>query len=840
MRWLPALVATALGIGAAAGASATTGPASAAAQALGVAVVLWGVALWAWRHDAPGTLTASALAGVIALGVASGAAAMQRAREPALERTLIEAGAWSADADAEADAEASPPLRLEGVLVADAWAAGPVTLLRVRVRRLWAGPCGCPVAVDDEVQLSVGGVLAEGQRGAWRAGRPVSTVGVLRRPSVFRNTGTPDEASQRARRRLAAVGQVKSALQVEVRRGRWLGEVLAGLRAHARRAIARAAGGDTTAAAIGTAILIGDRTGLDPALERRLQRAGTFHVVAISGGNIAVWAAGSIWITAWLTRRRSAAMGLAALTLAAYAALVGGGASVQRATGMALVGLAARWADLRGDAVNVLAVTAGVLVALDPLLVVDVAFWLTSAATLGLVVGLPGDRGGRGGLADLGRALLLTSICAEAALLPVVAAVFHQVTVAGLMLSALAVPAAGVVQVAALAAAVAEPAGGWAVELPGAVLRSAVALIVKSAAVVDVVPGLAWRVPPPSAGVVAVYYLALASWLWLRSAGGVARQRPRRAAAGLAAGAAAWIAISPLTWVRHRPGDVQFVTFDVGQGAAAFVHFPDGRRMLVDAGGATGRGVDLGTLVVGPALRARGIRWIDTLVVTHTDLDHAGGAASIIREFKPSEVWIGVPVADDAIRAAMRGAARDVGAAWREVRRGESIEIDGVRVRLAHPPPPAWERQRVRNDDSVVLTIEHGAVRLVLPGDIGSEIESDVAAAIGAMETPSAAEVGEPRRVTVLAAGHHGSAGSSSAAWLAALRPSVVIVSAGQTNPFGHPAPAMLARAAAVGARVWRTDRDGEVALRTDGRRITIASVAGRRGPESMWADYPR
>lgn len=828
MRWLPVGFAVALGSGAAIGGSAPEWRWVAGAGA----VAVWTLAVWAWRRGSAGALVMCAFTGVAAAGGFAGASAVQRASDPPLVRALAGAGLWPDNG------RAGSPVRLEGVLLSDAWSAGPVVLLRLRVTRVWLGPCGCPLPVDGEVQVGVGGTIAAHHRDAWRSGRRITAEVALRRPSAFRNTGTADETTQRVRRRLAAIGQVKSALQVEVQPGSPVSETLAALRAHARRAIARATGADATAAAVGTAILVGDRTGLDPALETRLQRAGTFHVIAISGGNIALWAAGTIWVTTRLTRRRVAALAGAAAILVAYAALVGGGASVERATGMALVGLVARWADQRGAAVNVLALTAAGLVALDPLLVFDVAFWLTTAATLGLVIGLPGDGAARHTGTRLIHALVLTSVCAELALLPIVAAVFQQVTLAGLVLSALAMPAMAVVQVSALSLVALDPLAPWLAPALGLLLRAAVATVTETATVVDLVPGLAWRVPPPTLAPVVAYYASLAAWLWLRRGGGMSAAPLRHAAGVVAAIAGLWIAVSPLTLVRWRPHALELVVFDVGQGAAALVHFPGGRRMLVDAGGVTGRGADLGALVVGPALRARGIRWIDTLVVTHADLDHAGGAASLVREFGPTEVWSGIAVADDPVMAGLRAAAASVGAAWREVRRGEVLELDGVRVSVAHPSPPEWERQRVRNDDSVVLAIDAGAVRLVLPGDAGADVEPEIATALRWRDLDPGGASAPP--VTVLVAGHHGSAGSTTTPWLAALRPSLGIVSAGAANPFGHPAAATLDRLRAAGAEVWRTDRDGEVTVRSDARGVAVSSVAGRRGPVVVRAAQPR
>jgi competence protein ComEC len=320
----------------------------------------------------------------------------------------------------------------------------------------------------------------------------------------------------------------------------------------------------------------------------------------------------------------------------------------------------------------------------------------------------------------------------------------------------------------------------------------------------------------------------VAAWLVSRRAAAdtALMVRLRRASAVAAPVAAVWIACSPLTLVAWPPGDLRVQVFDVGQGDAVLVQFPNGRRMLVDAGGASTEGRDLGQRVIGPALRVRGVRRLDYLVVTHADRDHIGGAATLVREFRPAEVWMGVPVADDAATAALRAAADAAGAAWRESRRGERIDVGAVQVHVVHPPPPDWERQRVRNDDSVVLALRYDGVRVLLTGDVGAEVEARIAEAIDAADPV-------PPRLTVLKVAHHGSAGSTNDAWLTATRPSLAIVSAGATNPFGHPAEVTLRRLRAAGADVWRTDRDGEVGVRTNGRVIEVHAVTGR----TRWLD---
>ena len=160
--------------------------------------------------------------------------------------------------------------------------------------------------------------------------------------------------------------------------------------------------------------------------------------------------------------------------------------------------------------------------------------------------------------------------------------------------------------------------------------------------------------------------------------------------------------------LRPRPF-LELTAFDVGQGDAIAVRFPNGTTMLVDAGGrASGSRFDVGARVVGPALRARGIRRLDYLVVTHADADHIGGAVSLVGEFRPARGVDrrpggrrrrdGGPAPRPPTRLAPRGARCSAATAWRSA---------PSRSRVLHPPPPDWERQRVRNDDSVVLAVRH-------------------------------------------------------------------------------------------------------------------------------------
>jgi competence protein ComEC len=240
--------------------------------------------------------------------------------------------------------------------------------------------------------------------------------------------------------------------------------------------------------------------------------------------------------------------------------------------------------------------------------------------------------------------------------------------------------------------------------------------------------------------------------------------------------------------------------------------------MLVDAGGLSASSAfDLGDRVVVPVVRDAGFRRIDYLALSHGDPDHIGGARSILREFQPREVWEGIPVPRFEPLTALRLAAQASGLRWSNVYRGDHLLVDGVDVFARHPVPADWERQKVRNDDSLVLDLRWRDVSVLLTGDIGRSVEGDVAMATA------------PARLRVIKIPHHGSLTSSTPAFVGALHPQIAVASAGRANHFGHPVPEVLDRYRALGAEIFRTDQDGAVMVSTDGFSIDVRTFAGRR-----------
>ncbi len=257
-------------------------------------------------------------------------------------------------------------------------------------------------------------------------------------------------------------------------------------------------------------------------------------------------------------------------------------------------------------------------------------------------------------------------------------------------------------------------------------------------------------------------------------------------------------------------GELKAYFLDVGQGDSIFIVFPCGKNMLIDGGDPRQINTDLTGF-----LRRRGVRRIDAAVLTHAHADHAGGLLEVLEKF-PAGMFIepGYNHTTDLYLNLLELALRkDI--AYQNVSRGDTLKgFGGVEITFFNPPRDFYADESPLNNNSIVIHMRYGDVKFLFTGDIERRAEADLVRIYGKSLSSH-----------ILKAPHHGSGSSSTPAFLKAVTPAVAVISAGEGNSFGHPHPSVVSRYLSAGAELYRTDIDGTVVVKTDGKKITVKTL---------------
>ena len=625
-------------------------------------------------------------------------------------------------------------------------------------------------SVSGRIQATVYGVppsLTEGQR--------IATRLKLHPATGFRNPGTFDYGAHLARQgiRVVATGRAESIATLDDLAPPWTVRV--------RRAAVAAIGEALPpgSAALLAGLLLGDRTDLPRDVDEAFRLAGVYHVLAVSGFNVAILAAAAWALCRFLRLPRRAGAATAIVIVIGFALVVGPSPSVLRAVLMAVLVLAALLLERDASVTNSLALAALAILAVRPGDLFDPGFQLSFAATLGIVVA-PLPRG-------LIVGALAVSTAAQLAVLPVTLAHFNQLSTIGVIANLGVVPLAGAATVMGLVAVglsfLSETVGAVAFDAVWPVLLALRGIVALAARV----PGAVVHLPAPGPIAVTCYVGGLALLLLPARA---ASTRSRLAHQGVA------VRASRLRG-RHR-----------GVAARAIARrAASDRRARRRSGRRGGRRDAQRPHVAG----RRRIRWTDA-----PGRRRARRRAVSLEPRRP-------PSRRRRRHARRRRSRRRRGGGTtplpdrRAVDRPERpVGAAAVRPRARDAVAAAGAARGRRNDAGLVLRVELGLASFLLAADIGAAREHELVVS------------GARLASTVLKIAHHGSRFSTTAEFLRAVRPTAAAISVGARNAYGHPDSGVLARLAEEGVEVYRTDRDGAVIFETDGGTLTVTRWARR------------
>ena len=611
-------------------------------------------------------------------------------------------------------------------------------------------------------------------------------------------------------------------------------------------------------AALMDAMVLGEDAFLENGSRVEFQRSGTYHVLVVSGMNLSILAFVIFWTLRQFHLDQALASVVTVVVSFAYAFVTGVGPPVWRAALMLAIYLGARILYRERSMLNALGAAAlGVLI-YDPHALFGASFQLTFLAVLIIAaIGVPvlerttqpyskglrllrstsydvhvpakvaqfrldlrliagrlrrfiGERLAFILPRELARItlavceLVFISALMQAGLALPMAYYFHRATTMGMPANLVVVPLTEILMPAAVAAVglgyissiAARPAvwiSSWSLNLITGTVHW-----LGGSRLADL------RVPTPAQPIVVLAWLTLAFAMLL-----VWRRRLVVFATLTAlAAVAAWIAMVPPR-PQVRPGILEVTAIDVGQGDSILVVTPEGRTILVDAGGLPywmHSSFDIGEQVVSSYLWSRGMERLDVVVITHDHSDHLGGMPSVIANFRPPELWLSTDAPNrelDPILAQAKAAGMKI-----KVRtEGEQFDFGGAHFQMLGPDKDEARVASHPNFQSLVFTVTLAGTTALLEADAERAEEWRI--------------VQQHPEAQLLKVAHHGSSGSTSADLLAAVHPQYAVISAGVRNMYGHPRREVLERLQHDGVKTYRTDMTGAVSFYLDGKTVT-------------------
>jgi len=624
------------------------------------------------------------------------------------------------------------------------------------------------------------------------------------------------------------------------------------------------------------AMVTGDRTYLTHSLRVGFERTGSFHMLVVSGFHLAIVAGFLFWIARRLRLPRVPATLLTIAASFGYALFTGFATPVQRSLWMVTLYLLARLVYRERSPLNTIGFATLCLLALSPRSLFESSLQMTLLAVVAIGgVALPllqasihpyltatrdlrlteidgklaprqaqfrlalrafaadletawiGPLGGRFAwrvfpwtvrwILRIGELLAVSCIVELAMTLPM-AIYFHRITVFALPVNVFILPLLAVLMPAALATLMALAVWPAAAVFPGAIVAVFLHFGAGLVRLFGSLPYGDFRIPAPLLGQSAAFCALLAAAIVLARRGRWARR-----AAWVALVMAAGAAVLPRP-VQHPRNALLVEAIDVGQGDSLLLITPEGKTLLVDGGGFGGgprqapQDFDIGEQVVSEALWSRGIRRLDAVALSHAHSDHMGGLPSVLRNFRPAELWVGNNPRVAAYEALLNEAA-ELHIRVKTLRAGDSFRLGETQVSVLAPFASYRPGPEPGNNDSLVMRIAFGATSVLLEGDAEAPVEEAMLAEPGLAST-------------LLKVGHHGSLTSTRPQFLARVAPQWAVISCGLRNRYGHPRKEVLEELEAARVRTFSTDINGAACFRLDGKSTAPdASCGWRQSP---------
>ncbi len=561
-------------------------------------------------------------------------------------------------------------------------------------------------------------------------------------------------------------------------------------------------------------ILFGLRSGLSPEVEENFIAGGAAHLLAVSGLHVGLVAFLALKIMAFARVKEKYRYPVSVLLLFLFLLLTGFKPAGIRAFIMYLLWAGAKALGREGDLPSLLAAAAFLTLILNPFYLFSPGFQLSYAGVFFIFL-LAGRFSARLLFFPPAlRTMAAVTLAAQVGVAPLTAYYFNQVSLVALFTNLALLPLLSIVMGGGLLAAVAaclwRPLG--ALILLG--VSPFLSLFLAITAAFASLPFAQVRLKSFSLAALLLSYTLITAWVYAGELKNFLSQL-KQALRGRGTVLIFCFLLVLTCCFRVTQTKLLEVTFlDVGQGASLFIRTPAGKSIVIDAGGASFEGArDPGESVLVPFLNYRKTKKLNALFITHPHADHYGGAFSLLDSFQPELLGVSV-LTGEAGYLTLLAETRQSGIRVLTLAAGDKVRLSkDIELQLLHPSSSLEAgSETAENNNSLVMRLVYGDISFLITGDIGGEAEAFLAKSGGDIKS------------TVLQVPHHGSAVSTSAAFLALADPQYAVISVG-SNPFGHPSEEVLKRLKNRGIAVYRTDLHGAVTFKTDGKKLTVSSM---------------
>jgi len=561
-------------------------------------------------------------------------------------------------------------------------------------------------------------------------------------------------------------------------------------------------------------MLIGYRKGLSKEVQEAFSDSGLTHIMAVSGANVAFIVFPLVFVLRKLRIKQRTSNFLIIGVLIVFVYITGLEPSVVRAVIMAITVLTGQIIRRDADVFSSISFAAILMLIYNPYTLFNIGFQLSFAATLSLVMFYRSIRNMikmkfiPGFVADT----LAATLSAQAGVLPLSLLYFNKISLISIISNLVVVPVLELITILGSIMAVLGQLSIALSQMVGYVNCTFLTFVLYVTKISAGLPYAVVQVVTPSVWLVILYYIAICFLLWYKPMVKL-KIRPLYYAAFFGAVAAAFF-IQALI-----PRGLEVVFIDVGQGDSAFIRTCSGRTVLIDGGGSDSKDdseTNIGETVVIPFLLDYGVSSLDLVIATHGHNDHIQGLIPVLEEFGVENFAMPDYRGPKEEFKALLDICASRKIQVKTLKKGDKIKLDDKSFfDVLSPSKDLVYDVASLNNSSLVLKLVYEDVKVLFTGDMEKEAED--------LLLDSPCDV----RADVLKVAHHGSDTSTGFEFLRAVAPEAAVISVGRNN-FGHPSGVVLKRLSGEGVLIFRTDEDGAVILRSDGRKISFTRTVNQ------------